>query len=669
MRNLPIGEAFEKGQLARDVRMDPDGRAVILYDRNLIEDDGQGARNAYPGWPAPHARVRGDEMARKVFDVPRPGACNARLVVCTRPFPGERAVLRVAFNGTELPTGGRLNHGSWRIIPVPVELLKAGANDAVFSCRGRVGWQIGLADRVDILRNAPELADQPPRSFRSVDGGRRWSRRIGERGELRGELMVRLSLEQYAARGQLIGPVIDLARKGRADGPMHPVRVRSVRVRADADLPPRTGVRLELRSGTTPVHGRSGWGRWMRVGEDGTVAGPLQRFVQWRATLRTSDPTVTPALRAVRVAPDVDVRPVAWAEKVKRSGCRNEEILYTSIPFEYERFDEPQLVELRRKYALDDVVAGAKTEMEKMIRLRHWVATQWSWTPPGRPYPAWDAREIIERKDGMCVQFAIAYMQCALSLGMQTRFVFGDFPQTRVKGKPVAGHEVNEFWSNEYGKWIYMDANQDECFVAAESGVPVSMLEFHDELMDLYFGKKPMVLEWKDLRSMRRSKALRMWKRLEPAPRKSRPVMRSKWGCVRWMPRNNFYAHRFPEPIDQGRTTWAWSDYWQWWDERTPRMWQVNHCIRRESDVHWTINQVRWAAEWGRRKGTVEVVMGTVTPDFDTYLVSIDGGEWRPSGETLTWKLHPGRNRLQMRVRNRAGVLGRVSRIALNYAP
>jgi hypothetical protein len=38
--------------------------------------------------------------------------------------------------------------------------------------------------------------------------------------------------------------------------------------------------------------------------------------------------------------------------------------------------------------------------------------------------------------------------------------------------------------------------------------------------------------------------------------------------------------------------------------------------------------------------------------------VNIDGGEWRPSADTLNWTLHSGKNLIGMRIRNRAGVLG-----------
>ena len=57
--------------------------------------------------------------------------------------------------------------------------------------------------------------------------------------------------------------------------------------------------------------------------------------------------------------------------------------------------------------------------------------------------------------------------------------------------------------------------------------------------------------------------------------------------------------------------------------------------------------------------------MATVTPDFETFLVRSDGGKWRKCGKTLAWKLKSGTNRLEMRVRTRAGVLGKASHLVV----
>ena len=57
--------------------------------------------------------------------------------------------------------------------------------------------------------------------------------------------------------------------------------------------------------------------------------------------------------------------------------------------------------------------------------------------------------------------------------------------------------------------------------------------------------------------------------------------------------------------------------------------------------------------------------MGTVTPNFETFLSNIDGKGWKRSDRTLAWELHEGLNRLEMRVRNTSGVEGPVSFLEL----
>jgi len=408
------------------------------------------------------------------------------------------------------------------------------------------------------------------------------------------------------------------------------------------------------------------WGDWLPCSVYGSVRGDMRRFVQWRAVLSTSRPKATPVVKVVELVARLRPRQPAWAANVKLADSHNEEILHTSIPFEYEKFDEPQLVELRTKYKLDEVVAGARNEIEKMIKLRNWVHAQWEYDPPIPYYPAWDAREIIELRKGFCVQYAIAYMQCALSLGMQARFVFGHFPNVTLEGKDVCGHEVAEVWSDELGKWVMMDAERDECFLNRRTGLPADMLEQHEDQLDTYFPQGIDVRGASFDRGLP-SEGMLWWKGAEPAPRPEKPVMDIKWGYMQWMPRNNFYARRFPEPVRQG-LSWSWNGYWNWQDARSPREYRFGRYTHRLSDINWTINQVRWAAEPAEQPGTVRLSLGTVTPDLDTFLVSIDGGEWRPSADTFDWALQAGRNRIEMRIRNRAGILGRKSWIEVQYA-
>jgi hypothetical protein len=243
--------------------------------------------------------------------------------------------------------------------------------------------------------------------------------------------------------------------------------------------------------------------------------------------------------------------------------------------------------------------------------------------------------------------------------------VFGHFPSVRLKGRIVSGHEVTEVWSNELAKWVMMDAHRDESFVDRQTGRLTSMLELHKDQLDTYF-PKGIDVQGASFDDEVPSEGLLGWPGAEPTPRPEKPKLEIKWGYVQWVPRNNFYAHRFPEPLHQG-LTWSWTGYWGWQDARTPRLWRFGRYTRRRSDIEWTINQVRWAAAPAEPPGTIRLLLGTVTPDFDTFLVSIDGGQWRPSADTLNWTLHSGKNLIEMRIRNRAGVLGCKSWIEVEY--
>lgn len=59
--------------------------------------------------------------------------------------------------------------------------------------------------------------------------------------------------------------------------------------------------------------------------------------------------------------------------------------------------------------------------------------------------------------------------------------------------------------------------------------------------------------------------------------------------------------------------------------------------------------------------------MDTVTPNLKAYLVKIDDGEWKESGDSFTWGLHSGRNTLQARTVNAFGIEGIVSAVAVEY--
>ncbi|MBN2583619.1 MAG: transglutaminase domain-containing protein [Planctomycetes bacterium] len=650
---LSAVEAYEKGMGAWDVRAADDGKGVVLYDRVLLEDDGPGI-GSDAKWltvdKAPVETIEGMTQVKKVLHVERPEAIEAYLVL-------PEGVSEIKVNGSPIAKDGRTKYP-----PVPTALLRAGDNEIVLSCPEGKAETIKIATPEDLARNAPERAGQPRRSFKSTDGGASWE-------PVNGEYLVRLHVIQYKPQGRLVSPVIDLGRAADdGNALLAAAAVRTVALKTDAETPEGTAIALSVRSGPCPVYDESQWSAWRSV----SIPFPRgHRYVQWQATLSSSDPLKTPILRSVTATAEVVAAPrPEWAAKARVTGVENPEILYTSIPFAYEDFRHPKLAELRRKYKLDEVVADGRNEFEKLLLLRNWVAAQWKYKPATDGYPAWDADEILTLKKGFCVQYAIVYMQCCLSLGYNARFVFGYHP-----GVMNTGHEIVEVWSNQYNHWVMMDANGNLHHGDARTNEPLSMLEVHDRMLAAYYGDKEML--WANRpESIRGVESLTTCRKMETEASYDDPTKwkkpawprYAKWGIIRMMPRNNFYAQQYPLPKTQG-FHWDWSDYWVWEDARTPRSYayRYRNITGRRADWEWTLNRVRFDAACRDEPGTVAVQMGTFTPGFETFLVNIDSKGWQPSGRQLTWSLHDGRNRIEMRVRNVLGVEGPVSHMEIDY--
>jgi len=647
---LPAPEAYEDGMGGMGVRHDFAG-GVCLSDLALIEDDspGAGCTSEYVNEAerSPLIPVGPASFLKKILVVNRPQCRDAVLYILS---PGSAVV---EFNGVILQTKPDCPYA-----PVPPDLIRKGDNEVVVRAEKENATQVKLALRRHILENNPELADRPCRSFRSYDAGKTWE-------VLDGELTVRLSLAQHPEEGFFLSPVIDLAKTQKDPLGLRGGCARRFSVSIEADTPAGTSVTLLARTGDTPHPAEDAWTDFLTP-EDAALAG--RRYLQWKAVLRTENPAQTPVLKRVTVEAEMSREPEPkWAERLFLNGYRIERIRSTSIPFSYEDPSHPRLKALREKYKLDGVVAQGKTELEKLVLLRDWVARQWNWKPPEGHYPAWDAEEILSRPDGMCVQFAITLIQCYLAMGWQARFVYGEH-----SGTMKTGHEVVEVWSNEYRKWIFMDptSSQNEFCADPRTGEPLSMREIHDRMVSHYYPgsgeiretDRPSAGRWCGTIAEARGRTTTPNRRLDgsdPAPA-DWPSW-TKWFRLWFIPRNDWYSRPRPLPRCQGWNNWDWVDSWVWHDQRIPRLRNYRNFTNRRSDIEWTINQVVCGLTYGRKQKTLEVTLATLTPHFDTFLVRTDGGRWKKTGPRVVWTLHSGTNRLEMRARNKAGVCGPVS--------
>jgi hypothetical protein len=146
-----------------------------------------------------------------------------------------------------------------------------------------------------------------------------------------------------------------------------------------------------------------------------------------------------------------------------------------ALIYKYDPFENQTLLQLRQNEKLDDIFIGG-SEFEKILRLKNWVKSQWNHSVPST-FPPYNAVVILDwirsgQTGGWCGQYAIVLLQSLLSLGYQARYIeIGHEPN------PYA-HFIIEVWSNQYSKWIALDADYNVHWEA--HGVPLSGLEIHD---------------------------------------------------------------------------------------------------------------------------------------------------------------------------------------------
>jgi hypothetical protein len=388
----------------------------------------------------------------------------------------------------------------------------------------------------------------------------------------------------------------------------------------------------------------------------GRLKAPRGRFVQVEVTLATADPLVTPRLSEITLstAPTLAKN---WTKAVKVVDYHNEEIVRTSIPFRYEPFTHPRLKELRARYQLDDVVSGAKTDLDIATRLAAWASRQWKWEEwhLDESYPPWDALEILKKLPdgkpvgGFCLQYTLVYLQACESFGFAGRAISIN---NGTLGRPkTIGHEPTEIWSNQFRKWIYVDGMGAWYAADGATGVPLSLWEVRRRQIRVLLGQ-----EVEPTRIVHFAETVHKWRGLD---------VDWSFAELRLTPRSNFLEQEWPLPLNNGKGPWIWTGFDVWTDADVPAELMHPNLITRHGNFEWTLNQAHYALEPTLKRGEFLVHLDTETPGFETFLAEIDGGEKSPVTAIFPWKLHAGRNRLKVWPRNNAGRDGIASWIDL----
>ncbi len=355
-------------------------------------------------------------------------------------------------------------------------------------------------------------------------------------------------------------------------------------------------------------------------------------------------------------------------KEFKIAQWHNPRIRRSRFTFHYESPDEPRLVMLREKYRLDEVVEAGKDEFEKQQLLRGWVCSRW---PHGWDdvVPAVNALDILAAAEQghvfACGYYNVVFVQCCLALGWQARSLAiskqgSDF---YPPWEGNIGHSVTEVWSNQYCKWILMDADTNSHYVL--DGEPLGGLEMH---------RAWFTGDWERLERVTG----------EPAPRVAYDKAKDFDARHEFERFNRHYTTDYfaylavvmgNDLLSTGQTR----ETLMWCDDYTPyRIVDHNHVMsgpwtQNEDDINWTLGQahisVRGLAE-DRLKPQREVLVELETQDpwFDHFELKIGDGDWkRADGKQLTMRLADGDTLISARTVNKLGVPGHVHWVRLRW--
>ncbi len=678
---LNAEEIYVSAEQAKGVWKGEGEEGIHLFRGEVVENDAPGSGRSDQEGIEPFFEVSGQLVVHKRLHLDEVASDGAQLAFIAKERKGHEATLRFVVNGREVLrrpsseatpqakhywelTVGDWGWSRWYYVDIPSEALVQGENEIeVAAVDGWEGWQLMVADYRDFYKGMLDPVVLPHASKRSEDGGQNWE-------EERGEYVLRVVLERYRGAGELWSPVLDAGGEGEAVVKSGRSVHRLV-LDWDAEVPEGTQLGLALRCGSTPAWDAEYWSDW-QVCAGGEAVETSGRYVQWKAEFVTADRRATPLLKSVQI--DADIR--GGGEVPRVVAAENAQVLRSSYDMPWEDYQCEMLVELRRRFELDAVVAGAQTEFELIERLHRWAYH----VPLGpRSHFPWNALEWTalerdesgaikmntyeqRRRDAMCLYPNVVLVAACLSFGIPARHL-------NFHSEGMTGHEIAEVWSNDYGKWIHLDATRDYYWYNPQTLVPLDTQEIHQVLVE----RLDQVERWdrpylfhQDLDELVRDLPISFYNGdYEHDADEGAYFLFRSFCHFRIVPRFNPFSQERPLPVSQGTEVWSWDGYLNWADDKVPPLAHFSQHTNRRADFYPTLNQTRYTAVSTDEAQRLRVHLETETPGFTNFEVRFDRGEWQKEATQFDWDLHQGLNVLEVRSRNSAGVTGIVSTMSV----
>lgn len=660
---LTAAELWQQSHVT-NVRMSADGKAIELTRGLLIENDGAAAGYSYQ----PNEEILGEGMtAYQRLRVPALQG-HVHSDQDEKPKHAPRAYLLVGhtgkklqatINGKEVPLPEPTQAGRyWKQFQIPpTSLTPDSQNEIGLSGDGKL-WIARADERARWPHEDKPHVQQSHKIIKATPTGSPKS--LGPKNDIAGEYYVRLYLDGFLQEGTLETTTYDAANLSGDAIPPAKIRVQSIHIQAefaDKRASPQVGLIWATNPERTEFQGRLSSESEIKLSALNDES--LPRFFSVYVTLPMVEPEVTPRLTAIRIRTEIAAEP-SWSDKLKITGKQIPKLVYPEEWFHFEKLDHARLADFRKQFALDEVVKGCTTDLQRMEKLAVWTSQQWTKGHLGKIYPKWDAFEILKKHDdgtpigGFCQQYNLVFLQACESFGMVGRCVSigsGDHGIT-IR----SGHEVVEVWSNELNKWVYVDGQAAWYFVDKETRTPLSLLELRERQVAAFQEKTHRAVDVVVL-----AKSPYEWKGLGEWP---------AFAELRMIPHTQFLDGKLPLPLNQGMRGWFWTGHRAWTEDTYPASVLYSDRVTNAHDWNWPINQTQLWLEQQAKPGELEVRLAHNMPSFAKYRVQIDDQPARNGDNgVFTWPLRAGENRLQVRAVNNLGLAGPTSWIKVEYKP
>jgi len=325
--------------------------------------------------------------------------------------------------------------------------------------------------------------------------------------------------------------------------------------------------------------------------------------------------------------------------------------------FRFDRWTNPKLKELRKRYGLDRVIAPGRDEFQKQVLLMDWAHRQFK--KFGRPSTG--AKGALDILDGIenghtffCSHYVHVMVSSAASLGWVNRSLALRRHQGTARVGGSTEHAVTEIWSNQHRKWVMLDPTSN--MYLETNAVPLNAWEIRQEWFYHNGTNLAFVIAGKRYRKADLPVVLKRFEGFGDLA--VHPDELDKYGFIGYVPNTDL--------MDSGE------DYAKMFITKDQlcdgTKWHVRAAPADPAvDPYFPLGQA--SPEVRALDGIASVTLKTMTPNFKTFEVQLDGGAWKASDERFAWPLHRGTNQIAARTLNHFGVQGSVSTAEIVLVP